>query len=123
MVGIPKPWGGKDEKGSDRDALGPIGNGEEETTCASGECVPAKERPRRTKKEAQLQPTTTGRKRVKERWFYQPVLGTETALKATAQPRNEGIKGVSDAEVGGKEQNHDRFDILEILEDNHKPKP
>ena len=43
-----------------------------------------------------------------------------TAKDASEYATNEGIKGVSDVEVGGKEQNHDRFDILEILEDNHQ---
>jgi hypothetical protein len=120
VVGIPKPWGEKDERASGHDVLRFVGDGEEETISDSGEDAPAKERPRRVPKEAQPQATTTGRTRVKDRWFLQPVLGPETALKVTFQPRKEERKDVSDVEVGGKEQTHERFAFLETLQNNHQ---
>jgi hypothetical protein len=61
------------------------------------EGVPRIERPRRTKKAAEQPPAPiTRRKRVNERWFYEPRQEESKALRVNTQPQREEL----DDEVG-----------------------
>jgi hypothetical protein len=101
VVGVVQPWKEK-ISGIDNEALRVKmtdendGNSEQGSILDSGECIPRVGRPKRggkIEKHPTLKPT---KKKVSERWFYEPILGQDSAVitQAVARKAGEVIKVV-----------------------------
>jgi hypothetical protein len=85
--------------------------GEGDGKCQKGEYEPRVTRPQRTKKTAQLPSKPTTRTRVNERWFYEPVRGTSTAMATHPEERDD--------KMGDKGKDFPAFEHFEKLLCNH----
>ena len=101
VVEIPQPWGGTRLDGTCEENASTVGESQLDDkgggngSCQNGECKPRTTRPRRTKKTGQLPSKPATRTRVNERWFYEPVVETNTAMIAHPEGRDDemGDKG------------------------------